>query len=149
MDVVGRFFPTILLNASCECVTVECEAMQPRAAREETAAARDALASELALLTRILRVSRLQHGRALYYHRLRDAHKRLTAALACCAPTLLAASDGKATAHACIERALDAIPSPWRKLRHLLAQTELKVTVWMRARRVQRIKQPRLDLILT
>ena len=79
--------------------------------------------TEEALLGRILRVSRLQHGRAPYYHRLRDLHKRLQAVLRCCTVTALAASGSTAMAHAAIERALDAIPPPWLKLRHLLAQT--------------------------
>jgi hypothetical protein len=81
------------------------------------------LADESALLARVLRVSRLQHGRALYYQRLSCAHKRLLDALACCTPAALEATRGPAAARAAVERALDAIPSPWHKLRHLLSQT--------------------------
>jgi hypothetical protein len=81
------------------------------------------LASELELLERILRVSRLQHGRALYYHRLRHVQKRLAAAVSCCRPPELAQNGGKAAACTAAEVALDAIPSPWTRLRHLMAQT--------------------------
>ena len=83
----------------------------------------DALVAEHTLLARILRVSRLQHGRAPYYHRLNGAYKRLSAVLTCCAAGTLAMNGSAAPAHAAIERALDAIPAPWIKLRHLLAQT--------------------------
>ena len=103
-----------------------------KAAREPSTAASSSssipklltsLGAEQALLLRILRVSQLQHGHGIYYHRLRDAHKRLRAATERCAPDALEVAGGHATARAAIERALDAIPSPWLKLRHLLAQT--------------------------
>ena len=82
-----------------------------------------ALTAELELLDRILRVSQLQHGRALYYHRLRGARKQLAAALSRCAETPLAAKDGPKAACAAITCALDAIPPAWSKLRQILAQT--------------------------
>ena len=81
------------------------------------------LRSEHALLARILKAHKLQHGRAPYYHQLRGALKRLVAADERCAPAAIELADGPAAACVAIERALNAIPGPWLKLRHLLAQT--------------------------
>lgn len=86
-------------------------------------ARRVALTREYELLQRILRVSRLQHGRALYYHRLSAVRKALGAALDCCSESSLATTGGSAVALAAIERVLHAIPAPWLRLRHLMAQT--------------------------
>ena len=64
------------------------------------------LASESSLLERILRTSRLQHRRGIYYQRLRGAYKRLVDALAGCAPSSLADADAFAEASAAVLRAL-------------------------------------------
>ena len=81
------------------------------------------LTAECELLGRILRVSQLQHGRAIYYQRLQGAQKRFLAAIGSCADSAVTRTDGPLAACKAVERALEAIPSAWAKLQHLLAQT--------------------------
>lgn len=80
-------------------------------------AVRSALAGELYICDRIVRVSQVQHRRTLYFHRLRDVQKRLRASL------LAAARPSSEVALKVIERALGSIDSAWLSFRHLLAQT--------------------------
>ena len=81
------------------------------------------LGRELELLARVVSASRQQHHRAGYYQRLRGAQKRLCEAHTCCGPLALSSTQGPEAAIASIERALHALPAPWMRLRHLLAQT--------------------------
>ena len=81
------------------------------------------LGDELAFLGRVVTVSRQQHHRALYFQRLRLAHRRMVEAHACCKPSGLAPIGGAEAAVAAIERALHALPAPFALLRHQLAMT--------------------------
>ena len=99
------------------------EAMAASSSSTDTQPLVRSLRSEHALLARILKAHKLQHGRAPYYHQLRGALKRLVAADESCAPAAIELADGPAAACVAIERALNSIPAPWLKLRHLLAQT--------------------------
>ena len=82
------------------------------------------LGRELDLLLRVVDASRLQHRRALYFHRLCEAQKRMTHAhKQCGALQIHSPAAGVKPALAAIERALDALPDPLTKFRNLLAQT--------------------------
>jgi hypothetical protein len=81
------------------------------------------LGDELAFLGRVVTVSRQQHHRALYFQRLRLAHRRMVEAHTCCKPSGLAPIGGAEAAVAAIERALHALPAPFALLRHQLAMT--------------------------
>ena len=75
------------------------------------------LSDALRLCERIVRVSQLQHHRALYFKRLRDVEKRLRASI-----VALAGGDDQSTLEA-LEAALRSVDPAWLAFRHLLAQT--------------------------
>jgi len=67
------------------------------------------LGDELAFLGRVVTVSRQQHHRALYFQRLRLAHRRMVEAHTCCKPSGLAPIGGAEAAVAAIERATTSL----------------------------------------